>query len=136
MPAKKTSPKRGTTAASTADFTTANAYASVPGTRLDTERGGPRSIAYRVLELNVNAITVKLRGSIDGVDWVDLITLDEAGTARGGVDVAVAKNAGAYLLVTDALVNGARMALRLYDLQAKSTIAAAHGSIRVSGFAK
>lgn len=116
--------------------TTANAYAAVTGTVLDTALYGGRRVAYQVTEGNVNAITAKVQGSLDGSAWSDVLTMDTDGSQRAGVDVAVAKNGTAYLMVAPEQTNKAAHCWRYYRVAAKSTVADTAGTVAVKGIQK
>ena len=115
------------------EFTSADAYATVPGTLIDTRENKALSIVYHVLEGNVNAVTAKVRGFHETTGpYLDLICLDEVGTVQAGVDVAIAKNGSDTFVV-----KATQSYFRYYDCQVKSTVASTHSTaVRVRGLAK
>jgi uncharacterized protein YraI len=122
-----------------AAFTTADAYAEVVGTMLDSLRFGSKWLSYNVVESNNKGATVKIQGSIDGITWVDLRVQDNTGTAFSSADVAVSGNANSQLFITDDDVTnspGVHGGYRFYRMQAKSTVGSNAAKIAVVGIAK
>jgi hypothetical protein len=87
----------------------ANAYASIFPAPL---RSDPMASKYLLTfaENNVNAVTVQIRGSNDGVTWFNV-----------GPEIALAKNATDYEVVAEPWM--------LLDPQVKSTVAETAGSL-------
>lgn len=123
--------------AAQAGQTTTDAYAEVSGTKIDTAGYGQKSVMYRLAETGaVNGITYKVQGSVDDTNWDDLTTLDEAGTERAGVEIALSAGTSANAIITPHYDSGAKAAYRYYRVMVKSTTAGNSGSAAVSGFAK
>jgi hypothetical protein len=117
--------------------TSANAYAVVTGSQIDTYAYGCSRVGFRIAETGgSNGITAKVRGSIDGSNWTDLTTLDAAGSEAAGVDQTIAASAVLLAFVTPEFDSGAKAGFRFYDVQIKSTVNGSHGTASVHGFAK
>lgn len=116
-------------------FATADGYAAVPGSLLDTGVGAGTHIGYRVAAAT-NGATAKMQASMDGTNWLDVIARKEDGTAQAAVDVAVAAGADEYLIVTPAHDSGAKAAFRYYQVQARSTVAGNSSTVTLDGMAK
>jgi len=122
-----------------AAFVTADAYADVVGSELDTLRFASKWLAYNVVESANKGATVKIVASIDGASWNDLRVQDKTGTAFSAADVAVTGNGNQQLFITDDDVTnspGTDGGYRYYKMQAKSTVGSNPATIKVVGIAK
>lgn len=113
-----------------------DAYVTVSGTSIDTQKG-ERSISFRLAEMvSVNGITFKIQGSVDTVNFRDLFTLDENAVKRSSVEIAISAGSNTHAFLTNEFEFGVHSAYRTYRVVVKSTIAGMPGTADVDGFAK
>jgi hypothetical protein len=120
-------------------FTTADAYAVVPYSELDTLRHGSKWIAFQFVESNNKGATVKLQGSIDGTTWVDLRAQDVTGAAFSSTEIAVTGNATVQAFLNDDSVTNSPNVyggFRFYRVSAKSTVGSNPAKLTIVGLCK
>lgn len=139
----KKPPRKGPLDASTfatAIFACPDAYADVPGSVFDTvaragamigTAQGAKTLGF-LFAATVFGVTAKVQGSMNGVNYVDLTTADQAGVARV-IDVAIAAGAFANCVLTPNLAAGAAGGgFRFYKVQARNTVGLSVGSVVVT----
>jgi hypothetical protein len=103
-------------------YTTTDDFVRVPGAIIDLRQDPVSSLAIRVSNTGgSNDINYKVRGSIDGTNFTDIITLLLDGTEQAATGATVQENASAQVFVTDAYDGGAPASFNYYDVVAKST---------------
>jgi len=104
---------------SPADFTTANAYADVTGSKIDSS--GKTRVVFTILNSHAaNGITWKALASIDDVTYAEV---------KAEATLAALASSSYVASATDT-------SYRYFKLQAKSTVGGSHGTAQVRGYAK
>jgi hypothetical protein len=102
-----------------ANFTSANNYADVTGSKLDAE--GKTRVVFTIYNAHAaNSIDWKVLASIDDVVYVEVEA--EASLA--------AETAASWV------ASATETSYRYFKIQVKSTVGAAHGTVQVRGYAK
>lgn len=103
-------------------YTTTNDFVRVPGAIIDVRHYPVGSIAVRVENTgDTNDINYKVRGSIDGDNFTDIITLLLDGTEQAATGATVQESASAEVFVTDFHDGGCPASFNYYDVVAEST---------------
>jgi hypothetical protein len=121
-------------------FVVPDAYALVPGSVLDSSQV-PALGGNKITELSVEALatlfgaTIKLQGSNDNVNWIDLLTTKFDGTVNI-VDVVFAVNVAQVLTIGPLASGAAALEFRYFRLMAKNTVGASVANITATMFAQ
>lgn len=102
---------------------TTNSFVQVSGSLLDVRSYPIASLAVRVANTGAsNDLDYKVRGSIDGVNFTDVITLTLAGVEQAASGAAVQEDASAEVFITNGYDGGAPNSFNFYDVVVKSTV--------------
>jgi hypothetical protein len=113
-------------------YTTTNDFLRVPGAMIDLRQDPTSSLAIRVSNTGgSNDINYKVRGSVDGTNFTDVITLVLAGTEQAATGATVQENSSAEVFITDAYDGGAPASFNFYDVVAESTSDNNHSTVVV-----
>jgi hypothetical protein len=116
--------------ASTTQASTTN-WATVTAVSIDTNTGGESRIMYWMNAVTAD-VTVRIQGSLNNVNWVDIDTRDITTNDVQGVEITVPVSGSAVAVISPEYRNGADSAWRYYRAQLKS----GSGTLDISVFAK
>jgi hypothetical protein len=118
-------------------FVVPDAYALVPGSVIDTSQAAPNKITELSCELlaTLFGATVKVQGSDDNANWVDLLTTKSDGTVNIAA-VAFAVNVAQVVTLGPLASGAAALEMRWFRLMAQNTVGASVANIVGSWFAQ
>ena len=119
-------------------YITTDDFVRVPGSLIDTRKYPARSLAIRVSNTGLaNDASYKVRGSVDGTNFTDVITKVLAGTDQAASGATVQEAASAEVFIDDNYADkDPVLAFNYFDVMAKSTVGAASTTVVVTISAK
>lgn len=102
-----------------ANFTTANAYADVTGSKLDAE--GKTRVVFTIYNAH----------AANGITWKVLASIDDSTYIEVEAEATLAAETAASWVASEV-----ETSYRYFKIQAKSTVGNSHGTAQVRGYAK
>lgn len=119
-------------------YITTDDFVRVPGSLIDTRKYPARSLAIRVANTGAsNDADYKVRGSVDGTNFTDVITKVLSGADQAASGATVQEATAAEVFIDNNYADkDPVLAFNYFDIMAKSTVGAASTTVVVTISAK